>query len=132
MVTGGQNGPTRVFLTPQGTMRLEASKMTLGGLADILTDVTHGPVVDMTGLPGSYQMALEFTWDDLQKSVAMMAADTLAPGSGASGPLADAASDPSGPTIFNAVQQLGLKLEPRKEPVMVLAVDRLERKPTEN
>jgi uncharacterized protein (TIGR03435 family) len=30
------------------------------------------------------------------------------------------------------VQQLGLKLEPRKEPMMVLAVDRLERKPTEN
>jgi uncharacterized protein (TIGR03435 family) len=126
VVTSTQTGPVRIFPTPQGTVRMEASKMTLVGLADILTDLTHRPVMDMTGLPGSYQMALEFSLDQSQSAVARMVASTL----GAEP--AEAASDPSGPTIFNAVQQLGLKLEPRKEPISVLAIDHLERRPTEN
>ena len=132
VVTGGQTGPERIFMTPQGTMRMEASKMSLAGLAGMLTDLTHRPVMDMTGLSGSYQIALEFSMDDSQSAAARMVAGMMAPGTASGGSPPGAASDPSGPTIFNAVQQLGLKLEPRKEPVMVLAVDHLERKPTEN
>jgi len=45
---------------------------------------------------------------------------------------APAASDPSGTSIFQAVQQLGLRLEPRKAPVETIIIDHVEKAPTEN
>jgi len=58
------------------------------------------------------------------------------PGRGAGGDAArtpaDAASDPPGSSVFAAVQQLGLKLEPRKAPIDFIVVDHLEKIPTEN
>ena len=71
------------------------------------------PVVDRTGLSGTYDFELEF-------------APTEA------GP--NATTDPSNapPTVFTALQeQLGLKLEPRRERMEVLVIDSVER-PTAN
>jgi uncharacterized protein (TIGR03435 family) len=53
---------------------------------------------------------------------------------GAAGPagLAGAASDPGGSSIFDSVQKLGLKLEPRKVPVEMIVIDKIEKTPTEN
>jgi uncharacterized protein (TIGR03435 family) len=45
---------------------------------------------------------------------------------------ADNASDPSGGSIFQAVQALGLKLEPRKAPLDFIVIDHLEKTPTDN
>jgi uncharacterized protein (TIGR03435 family) len=47
-------------------------------------------------------------------------------------PLREATEDLPGPTIFDAIQDLGLKLEPRKAPVEVLVVDHVNKTPTEN
>ena len=58
----------------------------------------------------------------------------IGPGRGAGGPggaPADAASDPGG-SIFAAVQKMGLRLEPRKEQIETIVVDRAEKNPTEN
>jgi uncharacterized protein (TIGR03435 family) len=37
-----------------------------------------------------------------------------------------------GPTVFDAVKQLGLKLQPEKSPVAVMVVDHANKMPTEN
>jgi uncharacterized protein (TIGR03435 family) len=70
---------------------------------------TEGPVVNMTGLKGVYNFKLEWV-------------TRLEINNGS-----------DGPTIFDAVQQqLGLKLESRKQAMDTLIVDKCEKEPTEN
>ena len=40
-------------------------------------------------------------------------------------------NDPAGPSIFTAIQELGLRLEPTKGPVEFLVIDHIE-KPAPN
>jgi uncharacterized protein (TIGR03435 family) len=66
------------------------------------------PVVDATGLSGTYDLSLYWVPDPMRP-------------------------DAEGPTIFGALQeQLGLKLESRKVMLPVVVVDHAERVPTEN
>jgi bla regulator protein blaR1 len=77
---------------------------TMPRLAEHLSDVTGRPVVDRTGLDGTYGITLKYSRSD---------------------------SDDN-PSIFTAVQeQLGLKLEPGRAPVDVLVIDHIE-KPSAN
>lgn len=83
-------------------------------------------VVDKTGLAAKYDFTLKWTPDESPGSMFK----GLGPGP------QDAASppppDPSGPSIFTAVQeQLGLKLESQKGPVEILVIDHAEQ-PSEN
>jgi uncharacterized protein (TIGR03435 family) len=65
------------------------------------------PVLDKTGLKGVYDFTLEFS---------------PAPNAESNG-----GADPAGASIFTAVQeQLGLKLEPAREPTEVLVIDHVE------
>ena len=43
-----------------------------------------------------------------------------------------AASDPAGPSVFQAVQQLGLTLQKGKAPIDTVVIDHLEKAPAEN
>jgi uncharacterized protein (TIGR03435 family) len=107
---------------PGGTMHLNR-KMTMPALCDFLGGFVDRPVIDMTGLTDTYQVTLDIPVDELKR--AKIAAEGVRPG--------DIASDPSGSSaMFTAVQQLGLKLEPRKTAVDVLIVDHAEKVPTEN
>jgi uncharacterized protein (TIGR03435 family) len=84
-------------------------------------------VQDVTGLKGTYDIDLSWAPD---------------PALERSGPYAGAFADahpnadlpPSPPAdLFTAIREsLGLRLEPRKEPVEVLVIDHIERVPTEN
>jgi len=134
VVSGGPNGPTKMSMGPGGTMHLEAAKMTMAAFAEVLSRFVDRPVVDVTGLKGNYQVAFDLTMEDL-KNVAR-ASGMMVPGMSGGGEPgkapADAASDPAGSSIFSTVQQLGLKLESRKEPVETIVVDHLEKAPTDN
>jgi uncharacterized protein (TIGR03435 family) len=75
------------------------------------------PVIDQTGLTGGYDFDFAYTRD-------------LPPGISEGAHLNGALIDTSGPTIFEAVRKLGLKLERQKGPVRIMVIDRAE-KPVE-
>ena len=124
------------------TMTLESSTVTMAGFADMLTNVLQmgggggRQVVDMTGLKGNYQVAVEISIAD---AMAVARAQGInppmaPPGGGAAGASpAAAASDPGGgSTVFASVKKLGLKLEPSKAKVEQLVIDHVEKTPTED
>lgn len=110
--------------TWKGLTVFEAEKISLPELARDLMRYVDLPILDMTGLKGTYQVALE---------VPARAAGGRANGwkSNQSGALSDA-SDPGGVSIFASVQKLGLRLEKRKAALDYLIVDHVEKTPTEN
>jgi uncharacterized protein (TIGR03435 family) len=126
---GGPMGQMKMSMA-DGRMHMETAKMKMADLAEFLTRFVDRPVVDMTELTGSYQCVLDLSMDDL-KNVAR-AAGMGAALAGADGGKGGEASDPSGSSIFQSVQQMGLKLEPRKAPFPQIVVDHLEKTPTEN
>jgi uncharacterized protein (TIGR03435 family) len=78
-------------------------------------------VVDKTGLTGAYDFTLNFTPEG--------AAGMRGPDGGGDAPTAPV--EGAAPSLFTAVQELGLKLESAKGQVEVIAVTRVE-KPSEN
>jgi uncharacterized protein (TIGR03435 family) len=123
----------RGLYTPQGEARMEANgdlvatggpygplrantllKVTMPSLAELLSGQhLDRPVIDMTNLKGSYQVA----WEGPAPPP---------PGSGGFIPF------DLGEAIIASLNKAGLKLEPRKAPIEMLVVDRLEKTPTEN
>lgn len=107
---------------PDFGRRLESKGMGTSELADgLLSAMLKRPVTDTTGIQGTYNFSLEF-----------LLADPTAMGSGTTADTGPAPDSAPAPTLFNALQQLGLNLEARKEPVELLVVDHAEKVPTEN
>src|ERR1035438_8232633 len=109
--------------------RFEGKKLTMAVLADSLSRYVDRPVVDMTGLPGKYDLTLQFTPEDyLTMTIrsAVAAGVSLPP---EALKYLDNASDES---LFSSVEALGLKLEPRKAPLEVLVIDQAAKAPTAN
>jgi uncharacterized protein (TIGR03435 family) len=130
---GGQKGQVRISKA-EGGIRIESSKMTMEALAEALSRFVDKPVVDMTELKGDYEVALEISMADIM-AMARAAGQVIPGGPGGGEPSKaplDTASDPSGNSIFDAIQKLGLKLEARKGPIEVLVIDHVEKSPTEN
>ncbi len=132
-VNSGANGTTKVTME-DGHMKMELSKMTMEGLAAVISRFVDKPVMDMTDLKGNFQMTLDLSMEDLQNAARAqgMQIPGASPGAASSSRPADAASDPSGSTMFSTVQQMGLKLEARKAPIETIIIDHVERAPTEN
>ena len=89
------------------SMHFMVPRATMAGICASLSRQLSEPVIDRTGLTGAYNFDLEFAREG--------AIDTTAPG------------------LFTAIQeQLGLKLESKKQPVDIVIVDHAEKTPTEN
>ena len=129
----GQAGATRIQMSPDGTIHLEAERLTMAQLADSLTRFAGRPVVDMTGLSGPYVVALDLSRDDLMNA-ARAAGVNIPPGAGAGagGAAGGGPADPSGTSVLQSVEQLGLKLDSRKAPMDYLVIDHLEKTPTDD
>ncbi len=111
----GPAGCTRSFAEREGaTLAAVCTHMTSADIAQQVQALApgyfrDGPVVDVSNLKGLYDFKLEWIT------------------------AGEANSGSPGPSMINAVEeQLGLKLERRKEAVEVLVVDKLDRTPTEN
>jgi uncharacterized protein (TIGR03435 family) len=109
--------------TMQGPGLISAGGITMARLAEILSGSVARTVVDRTGLSGNYELDLTYT------------PDAAAGGQPAGPPPPGAPAlniDPNGPSLVTAIQeQLGLKLEATRGPVVVTVIDRIER-PTED
>lgn len=98
---------------------VNSSGVPLRILVDELSQMLGQTVIDKTGLKGDYAFTLRWTPDAAQDARFKAAEDAMGavPGS----------PNPSGPPLATALeQQLGLKLEPRSDPVQVLVVDHAE------
>lgn len=135
VVSNGPNGNVPVSSGPDG-IHYEFSRMTMSAFAGALSQIANQPVIDMTELKGTCQLALDIPMAEVMKA-ARSAGFSVSGGAGmgdAANSPADAASEPSGGgiPIFESVQKLGLRLEQRKAPMEMIVVDHLERSPTDN
>lgn len=95
-----------------GKGSFSAKGATMPWTAKVLNRILDRPVLDRTQLSGNFDFTLHF--DPSTASSPMMAAVST--------------EDSSQGSIFTAIQeQIGLKLDPRREPVEVLVIDHVER-----
>jgi len=111
-----------------GWALITAYRATLSLFADSLTGMMDRPVIDETGMEGKYNFAFEVAAEDL-RFLKNPGAEESGAAKVEGGPAPD--STP-GPSIFSALQKIGLKLEPRKAPLDFIVIDKGERVPTEN
>jgi uncharacterized protein (TIGR03435 family) len=98
----------------------KGTSITMSRFAEFLSRRMDMPVVDMTGLPGYFDLTLDWV-PESRKPVDSKGESPLL------------AESSTGPAIPEAIQiQLGLKVETRKAPIEILIVDHIERVPTEN
>lgn len=149
-------------MTPGGNcgMHIEFDKLTMQGLADTLSPFLDKPVIDRTGLKDSYKIAMDLPMETMLGMMQnTMRSSGFAPpgqGPGPGGPggrgdgpgpggrggpqagcfdpaaLATGGTDTSNTAIFQAVQKMGLRLQPVKAPFDTLVIDHLEKTPTDN
>ena len=150
-MTTDKNGGATMNMGAKGTisysvdaasrwMNIEATRVTMGGFADMLTTLLRATggvlgVKDMTGLTGTYAVALRFSLEDLTGAARakwMTEGEPVAGAGGGAMP-ADEATVPGGSSsVLKAVQSMGLKLESRKITLEQLVIDHIEKTPTEN
>lgn len=89
---------------PAGLKRYTFQGVDAGQLAAILSRLTLAPVVDVTRLTDTYDIALDVSVDETRQL----------------------------DSIFDAVENLGLKLDRRRVPTNILLVDKVSKAPTPN
>lgn len=109
--------------------KLEAKKLTMAYFSEMLARFVDRPVVNMTGLTGTYDVLLNFTEEDYR---AMLIRSAINAGVVLPPQARQAMEAASGDSIASAMQAAGLKLEARKAPLDVLVIDHAEKTPSAN
>jgi uncharacterized protein (TIGR03435 family) len=129
--------PPANFVVPRGGFRisfngagftLEAASVPLGNIITTLQNIAGRPIVDKTGLKGLFDFKLQFSSEGLSGPGIPLGPPPPDPQGAVGAPAA--AADPA-PSLFSAIQDLGLRLESAKGPVEVLVIESVQ-KPTEN
>lgn len=109
--------------------KFEAKKMSMDVLARQLDRYLDRPIVDMTELKGTYDLTLNLTPEDYQAMLIRVAVNNgvvLPP------QVLQYMEGNNAGSLFDAIQQTGLKLDARKAPLDFLVVDQALKTPTEN
>ena len=127
----GKNGPHLTESKKQGDrpggVKLQANghmvftSATLASFSSAMSVLMARPVVNMTNLQGHFDIVLDVTREEL--SGMNFPADGSSPHS---------AENNASSSVFAAMQQLGLRLEPRTAPVRHIVVDSAEKVPAGN
>jgi len=120
------------IMVSQSVMMIRGSAVPFANLVGSMRQQVGRPVIDKTELKGLYDFTLRFSPEGLPNFPAVVAAPPpqLPQGGAPPAPGAAPAAEPL-PSIFTALQDLGLRLESAKGPVEVLVIDSVQ-KPTEN
>lgn len=109
--------------------RFEVKKLTMDEFAGYLERFADRSIVDMTGLTGRYDFGFDINPEDYQP---MLIRSAIAAGVSLPPRALKLAEESSSASLSDALEQVGLKLEPRKAPLDVIVVDSANRMPTEN
>ena len=122
---------------------LESRAVTLSRFAESISRFLDRPVVDQTGIEGSYDFAIDVSPEEMGGMMGQMKGEMMRKG----GPMDGGGPMPGGPghagpdgplngseggSIFQSIQSYGLKLEPKKALMDMIAIDSAEKTPTEN
>ena len=128
------DGPVRRGMIRMMPGKIDAKHINMGSFTDMLSNILDRPVIDETKLDGNYDISMDVSMEE----IGLMRGMRFPPPQHEAGPAggqpggAPVAESTPGTSIFTAIQQLGLKLEPKKAPVDLVVVDRSEKVPTEN
>jgi uncharacterized protein (TIGR03435 family) len=138
---GGMTNPLTVRIAPVGgrgdgspvfdargnptseSLHMELPKATMARLASTLTSMADRPVIDRTGLTGTYELGFDVPSQGVWRAVMM-------PMPGKIPRAAPTEIDPAG--IFQSVQSLGLRVEKDKAAIETIVIEHIEKTPTEN
>jgi uncharacterized protein (TIGR03435 family) len=107
------------------SLHMEIPKATMARLANILTSMVDRPVVDRTGLTGTYEIGFDVPAQDVRRAIQV-------PMPGKIPRAAPPQEEPTGGSIFQSVQSLGLRLEKDKAAIETIVVEHIEKTPTGN
>jgi len=109
--------------------KFEGKKLNMATLTDSLSAYMDLPVIDGTGLNGFYDFTLDITAEDYRSMLirAAVANGVVLPPQALR--LLETATTPS---LFDAINNVGLSLEAKKMPLDVIVIDAVARTPTEN
>jgi len=109
--------PTMTFHFGGGG-NIRSPRISMDTLAGRIAAILGRPVSDETGILGDYAVSLEYAPGESIQQI------------NAAGP--PPANPNPGVSIFTSIQELGLKLEPRKLQLPTIVIDKIEKTPTEN